>query len=162
MKKIFLILLLIITNNLYSQYIWNKQDSNGYVLLKRYDLTCTYCTCNSCNGNGKILTNIWVACYNCKEWADSYRNARGCDICHNNKGKFKYEYIKCTACAGKGKYHNTEGANDIHEEEVKNDLHEEMKNNLYNKSQKPQDNRPFKNPELKKAKITGRICYPCN
>ncbi len=32
----------------------------------------------------------------------------------------------------------------------------------YNNSQISEDKRPFRNPELKKAKITGTICHPCN
>ena len=106
MKKHLIYLIIIISNNLYSQYFFSKQDSNGYVLISK-DASCTYCVCNNCNGKGKYLKDFWIPCYNCKDWASSYRNARGCDVCKNKKGKYESRLTQCEPCAGKGQFHNT-------------------------------------------------------
>jgi hypothetical protein len=91
---------------MYSQLFFSKQDSNGYVLISKNN-GCTYCECLNCSGKGKHLKDFWVPCYNCKGWANSYRNARGCDVCKNKEGKYESRLTKCEICAGKGQFHNT-------------------------------------------------------
>jgi hypothetical protein len=48
-----------------------------------------------------------VKCTNCAGWADSYRNSRGCDVCHNNKYINKRVTYTCYTCNGLGKVRNT-------------------------------------------------------
>ena len=97
---------MIISNNMHSQLPFSKQDANGYVLISK-DAACTYCECLNCSGKGKYYKDFWIPCYNCKDWADSYRNIRGCDVCKNKKGKYESRLTKCEICAGKGQFHNT-------------------------------------------------------
>lgn len=51
MKKILILFLLIIFNNVYSQN-----------------------TCWTCLGKGKITKRDWIACSNCKNWSSSYKS----------------------------------------------------------------------------------------
>lgn len=98
MKKIILIIILIITNVSYSQNY--KEYSIEY-------RSCEICSCNKCSGTGILENYKYIPCNNCKDWASSYRNLKGCDVCKNNKGKYGYVKENCWACDGKGKWRNT-------------------------------------------------------
>ncbi len=65
-----------------------------------------YRICPNCNGKGTNSKFYNVVCYNCKDWAESYRNIKGCDVCKNNKTVKKYLTKACVWCDGYGKQHN--------------------------------------------------------
>ncbi len=98
MKKTILIIILIITSASYSQ---------NYIELSVDNRSCEICTCGQCNGTGTREIYRFIPCYNCKNWASSYRDIKGCDVCKNNKGKYGYVKENCNACDGKGKWRNT-------------------------------------------------------
>ncbi len=98
MKKIILIIILIITNDSYSQ---------NYIELSVDYRNCEICSCGACNGTGIREIYRFIPCYNCKNWASAYRDIKGCDVCKNNKGKYGYVKENCNACDGKGKWRNT-------------------------------------------------------
>jgi len=100
MKKFFL-LLIVINSIAYGQYK-EVYDEN----IKSEFFKCTGTMFNNCN-NGYYIDNVKYNCPNCKNWANSYRNSRGCDVCKNNKYIIKKETIKCSACNGLGKIRNT-------------------------------------------------------
>lgn len=80
MKKILILFLLIIFNNVYSQN-----------------------TCWTCLGKGKITKRDWIACCNCKNWSSSYKSKVPCHVCKDNRGHYtNYYTIVCKTCKGTG------------------------------------------------------------
>lgn len=79
-SKIFILILIISAFHCYGQ---NK-------------IKCAICT------NGVAISKNYMTCQNCKDWADSYRNIKGCDVCKNNKTVVVRQKVKCTRCKGTG------------------------------------------------------------
>jgi hypothetical protein len=87
MKKIFVLLLIIITNYTYSQKI----------------------NCWKCSGRGKISTRDWIVCSNCKDWSNSYKSKVPCNVCKDNRGySTSYYDIVCSVCNGSGRNYDAE------------------------------------------------------
>lgn len=61
-----------------------------------YRIECRFC-------QKGIATGIdYLPCENCKDWTDSYRNVKGCNVCKNNKYIKSYYKGKCNRCGGTG------------------------------------------------------------
>jgi len=99
MKKILLMIFVFYINASYSQ------NYKSYTIRNDKD-SCEICTCSWCKGSGEMINTIWVSCYNCKDWASSYRDIKGCDVCKNNKGKYEKKKETCFKCNGYGKLKN--------------------------------------------------------
>jgi hypothetical protein len=65
-------------------------------LSSNVDIKCTFCQ------KGIATGAVYVSCKNCKDWADSYRNIKGCDVCKNNKYITIYKKGSCNQCGGTG------------------------------------------------------------
>jgi hypothetical protein len=57
--------------------------------------------CNQCK-NGVYYWTATLDCKNCKDWADSYRKIKGCDVCKNNQYIKSNKQGKCMICKGTG------------------------------------------------------------
>lgn len=57
--------------------------------------------CTQCK-NGVSYWTERLVCKNCKDWADSYRKIRGCDVCKNNQFIKLNRQSKCKVCKGTG------------------------------------------------------------
>jgi hypothetical protein len=57
--------------------------------------------CTQCK-NGVSYWTERLVCKNCKDWADSYRKIRGCDVCKNNQFIKLNKQSKCKVCKGTG------------------------------------------------------------
>lgn len=99
MKNLLLSFILLLTNIIYCQY--KEVDWNNYG-IKDEVIKCTAVSCI----NGIFSQMEKVKCSNCAEWADSYRESRGCDVCHNNKYISKRVTHTCYTCNGLGKVKN--------------------------------------------------------
>jgi hypothetical protein len=117
---VFSLLFIVISNKCYSQYIevYNPEIKSEY-------FDCRHCE------SGYYLENVKVTCKNCIDWANSYREIRGCDICKNKKYTIKQKKQFCFSCNGKGikrnTYYTQEGIEKRENEKQRNQLAEELR-----------------------------------
>ncbi|MEI6696057.1 MAG: hypothetical protein WCO13_08310 [Bacteroidota bacterium] len=97
MKKLFfLIILLSLKYTVFCQY---TEVDNEYIHSEFFK--CRHCII------GVATIEKKYQCRNCADWADSYRNIKGCDVCKNKKFITKRENQKCSYCNGLGIIRNT-------------------------------------------------------
>ena len=94
---VFCYFFIIVVNYTFSQVNYKDIHDKGH-----WD----YRTCPECKGKGTSSRYYTLVCENCKDWAESYRNIKGCDICKNNKTVKKFLTKPCIWCDGFGKQHN--------------------------------------------------------
>jgi hypothetical protein len=78
-----------------------------YYEVYKESIRSEFFSCPSCNKSGYVTVEKKIKCNNCSDWADSYRNLRGCDVCKNKKYKIVTKSEECYYCNGQGVIKNT-------------------------------------------------------